>query len=74
MSNTVRLATVKATGSRYVVSRLVIASPRQAGRVFCWGEVTAVNGRSMQHGASKTFASEAVVVAEVERTTAELRS
>lgn len=70
----IRIATVRATGKRYVVSQLDF----RANKAHCWGEVTEVcqNGRALQtrHDAQKTFVLDAVTIAEVDRTPELLRS
>lgn len=73
-----RIATVKATGDRYIVQRLDIGEKIV---VRCWGEVTSyktglgrthaerkATGASTKHAASKAFVRDAVDIAEVEVT------
>lgn len=75
-----RIATVKATGERYLVQRIGdIGTPK--ARVFTWGEVVSFQtGRgntdaerfatkaSTKHGPSKEFAMDAVTLEEIEVT------
>ena len=52
----VRVATVKATGERYLVSGLHLPrDPRQARKAFCWGEVVGIKGGHTVHGPGKTY-------------------
>ncbi len=60
MTNTKRIATVKATGDRYIVQQLDM----RTGKVHCWGELTAYRGLSTKHGPSITFDRADVDVAE----------
>ncbi len=63
-----RIATVKATGKRYIVNQLDF----RANKAHVWGEVTAVvpKGRVLQtrHDGQKTFLLDAVDITEVPRT------
>lgn len=64
---TIRLATVKATGKRYVVQQMDLR--RATPVVHCWGEVSSFRlPGTTKHRGSKTFILEAVDVTEVERT------
>lgn len=70
-----RIATVKATGKRYVVQSLELPKdPRHAKKAHCWGEVVSYKGGSAKHGESKHFLLDAVDITEVERTPALLRA
>lgn len=67
----VRIATVKATGLRYIVSRMYFPkNPNEKAKAYCWGEVVAYRGTQAKHEKSKIFIAEAVDVVEVERTEA----
>lgn len=68
MSKTIRIATVKATGVRYIVQQLSIPKPGEVGRVHCWGEVVAHRGGETRHSGNKTFLADAVTVTEVAKT------
>lgn len=75
-----RIATVKATGDRYIVQRIGdIGTPR--AKVFVWGEVVSMRtgrgdtdaqrlatGASTKHAQGKAFAMDAVDIAEVDVT------
>lgn len=76
-----RIATVKATGDRYIVQRLSIGATDAQTRVYVWGEVLSFKtGRghtrveqlatsaSTKHGPSKAFTRDAVDIAEVDVT------
>jgi hypothetical protein len=76
-----RIATVKATGDRYIVQRMSIGSDESSTRVFVWGEVTSyktgrgysdeerlATGASTKHADSKVFVRSAVDIEEVEVT------
>lgn len=76
-----RIATVKATGDRYIVQRMSIGSDDASTRVHVWGEVTSyktgrgytreerlATGASTRHADSKTFVRSAVDIAEVDVT------
>lgn len=66
MSNTIRIATVTATGARYVVQQISIPKRGEVGRVHCWGEVTSFSARTgTKHAGSKAFLASAVTVVEV---------
>ncbi len=75
-TNMVRVATVKATGARYLVDRMHFGKGlTDPDKVYCWGEVTRVEqvrGGAVRSthdgGVCKTFLASAVVVAEVPRT------
>lgn len=64
MSKTVRIATVKATGQRFLVQQLSL----DTGRAHCWGHVTSFKGRSTKHTASKHFVLDTVEVTEAPMT------
>jgi hypothetical protein len=66
---TIRIATVKATGKRYVVQQVIFAGDKS--KVLCWGEVAGHNGARTTHDAEgKKFLLSAVEIAEVEKTPA----
>lgn len=78
---TQRIATVKATGDRYIVQRMSIGKTPAESRVYVWGEVTGMKtgraytdaerlatGASTTHAASKAFTRDAVDIAEVDVT------
>ena len=68
-----RIATVKATGKRYIVDQLDF----RANKAHVWGEVTSVTakGAALQtrHDGRKAFLLDAVTIAEVDRTQELLR-
>ena len=64
MPRETRFATVKATGSRYLVINVDFGS----GKVFCWGEVEAVRGLGTRHAAQRVFVMDAVTLATVPKT------
>jgi hypothetical protein len=69
MTTKVRIATVKATGKRYIVQRLYLPTQsNEVAKVFCWGDVVAVQGTSLKHSEAHTFVRDAVDVVEVDRT------
>jgi hypothetical protein len=53
-----RIATVKATGKKYLVNYIDF----RANKVICWGEVTKLVGLKTWHGSNKVFLLEAVEV------------
>jgi hypothetical protein len=59
---TVRIATVTASGARYVLDRIT------GGKAYCWGEVVALarSGRRTHARGGKAFLESAVTVATVE--------
>ena len=62
---TIRLATVKSTGKKYVVNFLDF----RANKVFCHGEVSkALQNGATTHGAGVSFPMTDVVLAEVPKT------
>lgn len=76
-----RIATVKATGDRYVVQRMAIGKSDADTFVHVWGEVMSyktgagrtreeqlATGASTKHGPGKKFLRAAVEIAEVELT------
>ncbi|MGD9749435.1 MAG: hypothetical protein AB7W59_00405 [Acidimicrobiia bacterium] len=65
-NKTTRIATVKATGARYIVQSLDFKSDL----AFCWGEVVWVQGTRTKHEESKRFPLAEVEIATVERTPA----
>jgi hypothetical protein len=73
---TTRIATVKATGRRYVVERIAFArKPWEADKVFCWGDVESYfrkggAARAVHEKDGKSFARADVDIAEVEVTDA----
>lgn len=66
VSNSVRLATVKATGERYIVTSVDFGS----GKVYCRGELVRARGLSTTHAAARCFTVAAVELATVEKTDA----
>jgi len=64
--NTVRIATVIATGKRYFVQQLDLRST--PGFAHVWGEVCKTKGRSTKHEGSKKFLLNAVVISDVHKT------
>jgi len=58
-----RVATVKATGRRYIVQRLYLPTDGQPSKCFCWGELTSYRGLDSKHETSKVFLLEEVSVA-----------
>lgn len=63
-TKTTRIATVKATGLRYVVQSLDF----RANVAFCWGEVVWAQGGRWKHEESKRFPLAEVEIATVTRT------
>jgi hypothetical protein len=62
--HTVRIATVNATGRKYIVQQ------RNSDKVYCWGEVNRLTWRGIHveratHDKSKVFLESAVTVSEV---------
>lgn len=68
-TTTCRLATVRATGRRYIVARLHLPAGGPA-RVQCWGEVTRAHGCRTTHGATLVFDRADVDIADAEKTPA----
>lgn len=68
----IRIATVKATGERYVVQQIDFRS----NKVHCWGELISFSGERggsafrKTHAGSKAFLADAVTVTEVEQSEA----
>lgn len=58
MATLFRIATVKATGKKYLVSYIDF----RANKVVCWGEVTKRVGLKTWHGPNKAFLLEAVEI------------
>jgi len=70
----VRIATVKATGKKYMVLSMRFPKTEEAPTVTCWGDVYQVNGLKTRHqGHCKIFLKEEVDVVEVPRTKDVLR-
>ena len=65
----IRVATVKATGKKYIVSFVDF----RANKVTCWGEIVSRTGASTKHDGTKSFMLDAVEIAEVPKTDALLR-
>jgi hypothetical protein len=63
-NKTWRIATVKATGARYLVQSLDF----RANQAFCWGEVVWAQGSRTKHEESKRFALCDVEIAPVDKT------
>lgn len=72
-----RIATVKATGERYLVQSMSIPKSGEEARVHCWGDVVAVKAArartfeealdkptSTRHEASRTFLRSAVDISD----------
>ena len=66
----VRIATVKATGERFIVQRLYIAADAKDSKCFTWGQLTSYKGLASKHAPSKTFLLSAVEIKEVRKTPA----
>lgn len=65
MAKQIRLATVKATGKRFIVQQINF----KTDRVHCWGSVSWVGDRaSTRHQASKVFDLDDVSLASVTQT------
>lgn len=64
-TKTIRIATVTATGNRYIVQQLSLGKTPEGDRVHCWGEVVSIKGLSTKHSASKTFPRGEVEIAEL---------
>lgn len=76
-----RIATVKATGDKYIVQRMSIGKTEAESRVYVWGEVLSyktgrgytdaerlATGASTKHASSKAFTRDAVTIEEVDVT------
>lgn len=61
----IRIATVNATGMKYIVQQLSFGTNPKA---HCWGEVVSFKNCATKHEESKTFLLSAVTVVEIERT------
>lgn len=61
-----RIATVKATGKKYIVQFIDF----RANKVVCWGEVELRTGLRTKHGPNKAFLLEAVEIKEEPKTEA----
>lgn len=66
----IRIATVKATGKKYIVSFVDF----RANKVTCWGELASRTGLSTKHNGTKSFMLEYVDLAEVPKTDALLQA
>jgi len=53
-----RIATVKATGKKYLVNYLDF----RAGKAVCWGEVLSSRGVATKHGPTEVFALDEVTI------------
>lgn len=62
MSTTKRIATVKATGKKYLVQQVSFGTP---AKVHVWGEVIRSKGLGTTHETPKAFLLDAVEIAEV---------
>lgn len=60
----IRIATVKASGDRYVVQQVDFRTEK----VHVWGEVTSCKNLSMKHAGSLHFFVHDVTITEVDRT------
>jgi len=67
MNKTIRTATEKATGRKYIVQQLEFPKGGE-GLVHVWGECIWVKGTNSKHEGSKTFKRSEVEIAEVEKT------
>jgi hypothetical protein len=76
-----RVATVRATGDRYIVQRMTIGGNAAGSFVHCWGEVVGLKtgrgntdaerlatGSRTTHQGSKTFVRDAVDIVEIDVT------
>ena len=61
----VRIATVTATGHKYIIQQIEFS---KTPKVHCWGEVCGLKNLSATHEGSKTFLKSEVTISEVERT------
>lgn len=57
----IRIATVKATGKKYIVQQWF------GGKVHCWGELVSYKGLSTKHGESKSFLEDFVTLETVDQ-------
>ena len=64
----VKIATVIATGERFVVQGQTIGATTELSRVHCWGNVTSLKGLSAKHEKSRTFQRSSVKIEDVKRT------
>ena len=76
-TDTLRLATVTATGRRYIVNFIDFNGARGRGVVHCWGEVVKVRPKTRRgqfvgmvrvHGEAKKFVLDKVEISEVPNT------
>ena len=65
MSKMIRVATVKATGKRFVVQQLEFSKNPKA---HCWGNLVEYKGLSSKHDPSISFDLKDVEISEVPRT------
>jgi hypothetical protein len=70
----IRVATVTATGERYLVQTLNIGATPEQSRCHCWGHVTSYRGLSSKHDKSKAFRLDAVKIDNVRKSPALLDS
>ena len=63
-----RVATVIATGERFLVQTLFIGATPDQSRCNCWGHVTSFKGLASKHEKSRTFRLDAVKVDNVAKT------
>lgn len=74
MSEPIRVATVKATGRKYIVQSLDMPRSRAGDiideqiKVYCWGEVIRYRGLESKHQGIKCFLRSGVDIAEVPKT------
>ena len=65
-----RVATVIATGERFLVQTLSIGATPEQSRCNCWGHVTSFKGLSSKHEKSRTFRLDAVKVENISKSPA----
>lgn len=65
----IRVATVKATGKKYIVSFVDF----KANKVTCWGELASRTGFRTKHDGTKSFLLDLVEIAEVPASEALMR-
>ena len=65
MSKMIRVATVKATGKKFIVQQLEFSKNPKA---HCWGNLLEYKGLSSKHEGSISFAMKDVEISEVPRT------
>jgi hypothetical protein len=66
----IRVATVIATGERFLVQTLSIGATPEQSRCHCWGQLTSFKGLSSKHEKSRSFRLDAVKIENVRKSPA----